>query len=234
MTTALRPDDTPRSVDALALAAIVNAYYPAVLAQPSTVRSRAQMAYTVASAIAGGLVTAGALSGTSGLHPAVQVSGALAVAAWLLAAGLFVRVSKGVTVPRPPEGGMLTAETFAQHAVDSTTREAATLERRLDAAARATWAALGVTSVALLGALLLDPPSSRVSSRVVLSEEGRAAVAEACGGPAPDALDGEIDLDSLDGRYAVVEVPRGGCRSDAPAVVRLQPGHIVGLASERS
>lgn len=234
MTTALRSGEAPGSVDALALAAIVNAYYPAVLAEPSTVRSRAQVAYTIASAIAGGLVTAGALAGISDLLPAVQVSGSLAVAAWLLAGALFMRVSKGVTVPRTPEGGMLTAEAFAQHAVDNTKREAAALEGRLDAAAKATWAALAFTGVALLGALLLDPPSTRISSRVVLSEEGKAALAGVCDGPAPETLEGEMDLRSLDDPYAVIEVARGDCRAEEPAVVRLQPGHILGLGSERS
>lgn len=231
--TSSRVTGPPQSVDLLALAAIVNAYYPSVLAEPGSVRARAQVAYTVASAIAGALVTAGALSGVSSLHPVVQAFGALAVAAWLVATGLFVHVAKGVTVPSPPEAGLLTADTFAQHALDATRKEATRIEGRLDAAARATWAALGLTGIAMGGALLVPDPTTTASARVVLSEEGRAAVAAACG-EAGGALEGDMDLDSLDDRYAVIEVARGRCQAHRPVVLRVTPRHIVGVASEGS
>lgn len=102
----------PDHVDSEALKTIVGAVYPAMLSEPTTVRARAQTAYTIASAIAAALVTAGVVAKIKEFPAVVQVFGVLAVATWLLAAGLFINISRRVTkIPRTDDD-LLTAEVF--------------------------------------------------------------------------------------------------------------------------
>jgi hypothetical protein len=62
--------------------AVVNAYYPRALAVPDAARSRAQAAYTIASAIAAALVAAGVFGNLDQRPELVQGLGVAALVGW--------------------------------------------------------------------------------------------------------------------------------------------------------
>lgn len=190
-------------VDPEAIKTLMNAFYPALLAEPSTVRTRAQSAYTVASAIAAGLVTAGAAGGIAHAAGYVQLTGVAAVGGWLITAALFINISRGVTTP-PHKSGMLRAEEFVTEALRLTLNETKTLESRLTLASRATFSSLGLTAAALFLALFVSPPAAEQTHvTLFLSPAGQKTLHAAC-----ESLDssvtGEVNLTSLGDAYVTV------------------------------
>ncbi len=227
------------AVDDGAQKVIVESVYKAMFTEADAVRTRAQSAYTIASAIAAAIVTAGALTDITDMSPIVQVLAALAVASWLTTAGLFLWLTRRATTAfsRPDGGtdGDLDATQFIQAAVNGPVHEARALEGRLTKAVAAAWVALAATAAALCAGLIVEAPapSSNTEVSVIrLNNAGRAAVAEVCG-LTGSTLEATLDLDTLDDRYAVIEVD--GCQPDATQAteIRIPPKGIEAVASEQ-
>jgi hypothetical protein len=91
--------------------AVVATYYPRSIAVADAVRSRAQSAYTISSAIGTVLLAAGVLSGIATKPLIVQILGLASLASWFLSALLFMRaVAEPVPLNVGPE--QPTAEAF--------------------------------------------------------------------------------------------------------------------------
>lgn len=221
----------PTSVDPEALKTIVGAVYPAMLSEPTTVRTRAQSAYTAASATAAALVTAGIVVDLSELATSVQVAGSVAIGLWFLAAALFINISRRVVAIPKGDGDLLTADEFVQKSLQVAVDESAALEKRLLWAACASWAAIAVTAVALLFALVDRPaePADPVAT-VALTTGGRASVQAACpaaSSPIASTVTGELDLATLESDYAVVRNVEG-CGDDH-VTLRIRPQQIAAV-----
>jgi hypothetical protein len=208
--------DTP--VDQKALETITTAYYTQVLSSPKDARTRAQSAYTIASATAGALVTAGLLTGIGDYPAIVQILGAAALAAWLFAAGAYLWVSRDVPQPLDAEvlrefkeKGGLTAANFVEFALDSTTALAKSVEDRLRLALLSTSAALALTLLAFAAALLWSPPADTAAATLIVTEEAAKSMQGACEGLITgQAIQGDLDISSLSDDFLKLSV-QGEC-----------------------
>jgi MFS family permease len=215
----------PTAVDPAAVSTIVGSVYPAMLSEPTSVRDRAQTAYTIASAIAAGLVTAGALAGITEFGWLVQVLGIVAVGLWLLTAALFINISRRVRkIPKGEPGQLLTVNEFVSRALNVATEEADALEGQLRNAAYSTYAALAFTVLALIAALVAPPSPEQPVTSVTLSAEGTAAIATLCPGHGP-VVRGELHTDTLDDLFAVIDV-KNEC-GPGTVTLRIPPQQIL-------
>jgi hypothetical protein len=84
--------------------AVSQAFYSRATASPDTARARAQSAYGIASAVAGGLVGGALIAHLSSFSRPVQVLGIAALASWLAAMSLYVHaVAFPVVWPSGPD-----------------------------------------------------------------------------------------------------------------------------------
>lgn len=216
--------------DTDAVKTIAAAVYPAMLNEPVTVRTRAQAAYTIASAIAAALVTGGAVAHIQDFGFWIELLGALAVAAWLVTAGLFINISRRVRkIPRA-EGGALTIPQFVSQSLAVAVNEADDLEKQLTHAAYGTYVALALTGLALAGALVQAPEPDRPVSTIRLTPYGVEAVKAQCPN-ANAALTGTLHPETLDDAYAVIDI-KDTCGSGT-VTMRIPPSYIAAIGSAR-
>jgi hypothetical protein len=222
--------DDPASADDEATKVIIEAVYPALLSEPTSVRTRAQTAYTIASAIAAALITAGILGDIDEFGALVQVFGVLAVSAWMVTAALHIDISRRVfKVPRADDGGLITVDDFVSQVLTLATDEADALEEKLHRAAIATYIALALTALALLFALLEPPdPAPKPESQLTLSGAGSAAIATQCP-EAGNTLTGKLMPGSLSDDFAVLVVKNTCGKGDV--TIRIPPRYIVAVGS---
>jgi hypothetical protein len=132
---------------------IGKSYHSAILGTATAIRDRGQAGFAIASAVAGGIATAGALTHIEKRPTSVQVFGVLALGAWLLAAWMYLQVVAGhVHLGYEPvkEGNEADAAKLAlREALDTKWY----LEWRLDIAILLTGAALLMSLVAVIIAL---------------------------------------------------------------------------------
>lgn len=220
---------SPTTPDDEAVKAIVASVYPSMLSEPATVRSRAQTAYAAANAIAAALIAAGVLGGIEDFGWVVQVMGVLAVAAWLVTAGLFINISRRVlTIPKAPAGQLLPVDEFVTRSLNVATSEAEALEAQLRRAAAGTYIALALTGLGLLAALLMPPSPEHPMSTLTLSSAGAAAIADACPS-AKSELTGKLHVGTLDDDFTVIDVT-SKC-GEGTVTVRVPPKYIIAVTS---
>lgn len=214
------------SIPAQVRDAVVDAYYPRALAAPDAARARAQSAYTIASAIAAGLIAAGAFADFGSRPGLVQVLGFASLGGWLAAAALFM-----VAVSSPLKS-MACPQESADEFVREALRMAAEERQRVDTwqgAARWVAAGAGALTLGTFVSVVAMPVDDDVVVEVSLTEAGRDSLADLCGQPI-DGLDGTLALDSLDDEFVVVEAAKDACR-DEPVELRLPRDHVSGIAA---
>lgn len=251
-------DPELEDVNQKALEAIISGHYGRALAEPVNARARAQWAYTVASATAAALVTAGILSDLPSYPWPVKVLGVLALSAWVVTAGLFMRVARiveiehrregkeviteagGELAPQPgpakenqehqtPPERLLGAKEFAFKALRRADDEASAIDQRLGEATGASWIALILTVLAFLAVLLFPLHAETVSARLVLTDEGQATLEAVCDAEVA-SLEGELEEGTLGEDFAVVRVAAGECTTEETTVL-LAPKQVEAVVS---
>jgi hypothetical protein len=99
---------------------VVAAYWPRALAAADAARARAQAGFTVASAIATGLVAAGIFTNAAERAHAARDIGAAALALWLGAMLLFLRAIAEPAIDSTPTAGARAAADLAAHLLSPT------------------------------------------------------------------------------------------------------------------
>jgi hypothetical protein len=104
------------------------------------------------------------------------------------------------------------------------------IDRRLADALRATKAALALT-VLTFAAVLVFPAQPTAQATIDLTDEGIAAVDEVCE-QSMTQVSGELQTDTLDDDFVVVEVPAGDCDPENSTVLRIPPKQVEAISSE--
>jgi hypothetical protein len=208
--------------------AVVDAYYPRGVAAADRARDRAQSGYTIASAIAAALVAAGAFAKLGDKPAGVQAVGLAALAAWLLAALLFIWV---IAVPTRAgtDPGAKTAGEFLHNVSTRVNAELSVIRRRQSAAVATTTLAIVLTLLALALATTQNGDRPPERAHLALTPQADAALRTLCG-PQVGELYGTVDPDKLGDAAVPVELPAGECGTQA-ATVELPKGSI--LAEQR-
>lgn len=227
-------DTNDPDIDEKTLDVIIGAYFPRYLGEPDSARTRAQTAYTIASATATALVAAGALGDIQSYPWPVEILGLLSVAGWVFAAYLFMKVTREVTRRRKDTGEAvqgLAPGDFAGRVLARVRADIREIDDRLADALWATAAAL-ILTVLTFAAVLVFPAQPETQATLVLTEEGDVAVDELCS-VTVSQLSGELRVDTLDDKYVVMEVPAGMCQPNQRVEVRIPPAQVEAVVSEK-
>lgn len=191
-----------------AVDAIVGAYYPRQVSAVDAARSRAQSAYTVSSALATVLLGAGLLTALGERPLIVRGLGSIAIAAWLGAAGLYLRaVASPVTPPlRDVKDG---AAAFVNAVLKRAEAERREIDARLNIANAGSLFALLVTATAIAVAVYWSPAQT-VSGMIVLTRSGAEVIGEVCP-QRPGTLTGAVAYESLNTDVLAIEAEEGVC-----------------------
>ena len=221
------------SVPKAVLDAVVNAYYPQVLAEAEAARRRAQNGYAIAGAIAAALTAAGVL-GDLGRQPlAVQLVGCAALAAWLGCALLFLRA---VTTPTESVGAdsaesSTSAGAFVTVVLDHVDEERDAIVARTRWATRVAFVAIALTFAAIVMGSTIDDDGHDVVGRLVLTSSGRAAMVAACDTPA-ESVTAILDEHALDQATVRLRLP-SGCGGQRPATMFLPRSAVASFVADQ-
>jgi hypothetical protein len=216
------PDEKAPVLDDDVRKAVIEKYYDRFVGASDAARQRAQAAYAVASAIAAGLVAAGAFGGLDERPLPVKILGPTALAAWLLTAWLFLlAVSVYVRPPKNPDSSDQVKGAFA---FVTEIRRRVAHERGvvdcLQQRARRMAAAAGILTVAaLILAVFLPAPVEQKDGQLKLSPAGMTAVDAICPIPlASNVLDASIETATVDDEIVRFELPPGTCGPEATPI----------------
>jgi hypothetical protein len=189
---------------------VVQAYYNRGVTAADLARNQAQQGYTIATAVAAGLVAAGALTNFSSHSDWVLWLGLISLALWFIVALCFVWVvAWPAAVGRDPDWH--TEYEFVEGVATTVQEELNNLRQRLGIAIACTCLATLVTLFAL-GATAFDvggTSTQKVSLAVTAKED--AALKSMCGRNLSD-IDGTVDPNSLESDdLIVVTLPPGEC-----------------------
>ena len=177
-------DDSAKPVDDILLNAIANAYYARAFGAPDARRQQGQSAYTIATAVAAGLLAGGALAGLQDQSLAFRAIGLIAVLFWIAATALFVRsVASKYDDPRKGESARDRTE-WVKHVVGRSLEERDQVDRRQAVALGAVIAALAMTLAVLAWAIILPHSNTRQAS-IFLDLAGVRATQTLCGTASP-------------------------------------------------
>lgn len=207
------------------VAAVVTAYYPKLVNSADSARSRAQAAYAVSNALAGGLVGASLLTVFSNAPTGTKIVGFAAVVFWITASLLYVRA---VSSPLPPEvpGDKKDGTSFVEYVLSTSREDRKTIDRRQRWANSIAAFALAVTAVSF--ALLLFGPVPSTRASVILTNSGVKQISSTCGHPVT-RLNGSVTDTSLSASFLVVELRPGECGSST--VIRIPASYVGSIRS---
>lgn len=207
MTTAGGSGADPPEIDPAVISAVVGAYYPKLVSSVESARSRAQGAYAVANALAGGLVGASLFTVFANAPTSTLVVGYVAVGIWIMSAGLYVRAIASPLLQ--PKGNVSDASEFVLEVLKNVSTERKTIDDRQRNANIGAIVAVAVTAISF--GLLLFGASATVNGTVDLTSIGEQQVSSICGHPV-SSLTGQISRASLAQTYVVVEVRSSVCK----------------------
>ena len=211
------PDDVPTEV----YRAVTTAFYSRLVASSDQARSRAQIAYTIASAFAGGLIGTAVITGLPSVDLGFQIAGAAAVLSWLVAAALYVHtVSMGVPrAPRNPDS----PDQFVRDVVGVVEGERRTIDRRQGRANVLAFLAALLTAGTVFGGII---SSSREFHGTVLIDASQSTITQApCG---KWQLTGNIQGSSLRTDYVIMTTDPTACGGKSEEV-RIPRTKVVGI-----
>lgn len=200
-------EDLDGQVNQAVVSAIVSAYYPKLVNAADTARSRAQAAYAIGNALAGGLVGASLLTIFSNASTFTKIVGFVAVAVWILAALRYVRA---VASPLPPEvpKEIHDANAFVAYVLSSARGDRTAIDKRQRSANFAAVLALSVTALSF--ALLLFGSTATFTASVALTSSGQQQMTSICG-HATSTLSGNVTTASVGASFLVIELQPGVC-----------------------
>jgi len=212
--------------------AVGEAYYAERVRSGGSARARAQTAQSTISLFAGGLVAALTFT-TLASHPLLtQMFGIAAVAAWLLAAVLYVWATASPVRQLVKIREANDIDDFVEKVLEKADIEVGEVDKRQRWATLIAVTAL-VLSVLTFGlAIILGPAEKRVHGVVVI-DKNLASVPGSCRLPPSNAIDGMIRVDTLTAPFVEISVKRGTCASDI-TVLRVPRASIraIGLREE--
>jgi hypothetical protein len=210
--------------------AVIAAYYPSALAEAQAVRTRAQSAYTIASAVAAAIVAGGFFGDVDQQRLWVQVLGLVTLAAWLLTAGLFIHAIAG-TVRPAVVGTQSGVDAFVNAAMDNASNERSTVVGRQGRAYGATVFSI-VLTLGLIGVLLfVDPvPPDTKEGVFTFTTVGTAVVTRSCPSHEP-TLSGAFDPAKLGGAFVTITAGKGQCDDAREVILRVPRVAIQSIAS---
>jgi hypothetical protein len=189
--------------------AIMDAYYPRVVALGDAARARAQSAYAIASAVTGVLVVAVITTKAELAGQVVRWAGLLALVLWLLAAAAYIR-AVATPVEEPATTAVTTASQLTQAVMTAARKERGEVDGRQRTANMLALAALLATVVAFAALLFWPAEASQPRGTLRLSVAGLAAVKAVC----PDAtrsLPGQVVRSSIGTDFIVVNADSNIC-----------------------
>jgi hypothetical protein len=204
------------------------AYWPRALAAADAARTRAQSGFTIASAIATGLIAAGLFANLADRSHWVRYVGGAALALWLTAMLLFLlAVVSGTGV------AALAADQaergFSVGLLKSVERERLRVERRLLAAVVVTSAAVLVTAATAV----IDNVGfvDRDEGTLVLTAQGVDALHRDCGGPRWRTRHGSLDVPTLKSDFVLFRLQ---CGSYGKRAVRIPRDDVLAFVEKQN
>ena len=204
---------TEPEVDDSVASAVVGAYYPKLVSSVDAARSRAQSAYAIANALAGGLVGASLFTVFANAPTYVDALGFGAIAVWIVAAGLYVRAIASPLLQ--PTGDVSDKSVFVRDILKNASTERTTIDHRQRDANLASIAAVILTAASF--ALLLFGPVGTVKGTIDLTPAGVTQVSAVCLRPL-SSLSGDIVRSSLTQSLVVIEVKTSACTLDVSEI----------------
>jgi MFS family permease len=208
--------------------AVVSAYYPDALKAAETARTRAQTAYTIASAVAAALVAAGIFGDISKEQGWVKDVGFAALLGWLVAAGMFIFAITASVNP-VVQGTQGDVDSFVIGVLQNVAAERKTVTDRQNRAYGATAVAILLTAVTIGGVAFSTAPSRLQAGELLVARREIAWLRDLC----PDVtspLKARFDPDKLGSEYLSVTVDSATCSTNGPTDLRL-PKAVVGAAA---
>lgn len=184
--------------------AILDAYYPRVVALGDAARARAQSAYAIASAVAGVLVVAVITTMAELAGPVVRWAGLIALVLWLLAAAEYIR-AVATAVPEPTTTSAATTTEFTHAVMTAARNERKQVDDRQRIANVLALLAMLSTAVAFAALLFWPAESSQPQGTLRLTVAGLAAVQAVCPG-ATRSLLGQVVRSSIGTDFVSVNV----------------------------
>lgn len=205
---------------------VVKAYYPTVVSSGDAARTRAQTAYTIASAVATAIIAAGIFGGIEDQSTGVKVLAVMALVAWLVAAGLFMFAVAGQVTP-PNSGEEPDGSAFVRAVIGNAHAERRAVAERSERAMGASVVAMAITLVAVLATWLTPAKSTKAHGAVALTPRGARQVAALCEQAETKVVNGSFDPGKLAEPFVVVELDDGSCSGTA-RTVRLRKATVLG------
>ena len=192
--------------------AIISAYYPSVINSPVAARARAQSAFSVAGAVAAGLVVGLVFGPAERFVPVTRILAVSAFAVWLVAVGLYM-FAVGVPVAQFDKNADISEE-FVTKVISAANHERDRIDGRQRNANRVAALAGVITLIALVCVVVL-PNDRRHAATVTLTSSAAGKLPAPCSSAA--SLKADVALPPNGDLLDVVAHP-GVC---GPAAVRL-------------
>jgi MFS family permease len=212
-------------IDSAVISAVVGAYYPKLVSSVESARFRAQSAYAIANALAGGLVGASLFTVFSNAPTRTLVVGYVAVGIWIISAGLYIKAIASPLVQIRPEN-VSDGSGFVREVLANASTERKTIDDRQRNANIGAIVAVVVTAVSF--GLLLFGASVTINGTVDLTSAGQREVSSICGHPL-SSLTGEVNRASLGQAFIVVDVPSSVCKGTTE--IRLATADVADVRS---
>jgi hypothetical protein len=198
--------------------AVISAYYGYEMEGADRARTRAQNAYAVTGALAGGLLGIGLLANLRSLDLWVRILAIAAFAAATSSALLYARAiaekpKENVIPPEDPDDPDL----FVDSVIKAIGTEIWETEGRRKLARRVGLIAVALTAATLVGALLV--PSKSINGTVILTPDATQSLAALCGLNG-SRLVGTIDVDSLNKQFIRLTTTNPACHGRRLALPR--------------
>jgi hypothetical protein len=205
--------------------AVISAYYQYEIGGADRARARAQNAYAITGALAGGLLGIGLLANLRSLAPWVRLLDAAAfivatTSALLYARAIAERPGLSISPTQDPEG----ADAFVDSVIKVVGAQIGETERRRTTARRVSLLAVALTAATLVGALLAPPMSIRGS--VILTPDATRALAQHCGMNG-SMIVGTIDVNSLDSQFVTLTTTNHACHGQRLTIPRSSVSAII-------
>jgi hypothetical protein len=193
-------------------------------------RARAQAAYGIASAIALGVVAGGLFAGLGARPTSVQIMAVAALAAWLIAAALFLyAVSAPFRVDVEPQKS---DDEFVRAVISGVRQERTRIDLWQRLAQGASAAAALATVVAFVGVLQTERVSSRKQGTILITSTAARRLLPVCG-RTPEVLAGRIAVDSLEEQFVDIVLAPGVCGAGGLEVT-LRRSDVLAVAFQRT
>lgn len=206
---------------------VVDAYYRKLLDAPEAARRRAQAAYAITAAVAAALVTAGAFAGLAREPLSVRILGPLALVAWLVAAGLYIRaVGTPYEDPKQQEAAK-GVEAFLTEVLRVSASEYTAIGERQTKALWATLVAVVMTLIVAVFALFLPSTSTFKAGSLRLDPTARAELNDICTLDVDKVIEASINTVAAPGGIVQVKLPAGTCTANTATTTSFEPDEVV-------